>query len=272
VDIEETGKPEALVRQASAIRRDWLPRERISAAVEVDFDPVRERVLAFRRTRYDDLILDEAATDLPPSYDVGTVLSRELARRPDRLALFSRPEAAPFIARVRCLRDWMPELKLPAFDDGELIALLPQLCAGCRSFDDLRRVPVVAFLRGMLTAAQLRALDREAPERIAIPSGSRVLLQYEVGRPPVLAVRIQELSGLRETPRVAGGRVPVLLHLLAPNMRPQQVTDDLKSFWTATYPVIRKELRRRYPKHAWPEDPHSAAPERSPSKRRPRTR
>jgi len=82
-----------------------------------------------------------------------------------------------------------------------------------------------------------------------------VRLAYEPGKPPILAIRIQDIFGVRETPRVAGGRVPVLLHLLAPNNRPQQVTDDLAGFWERTYPQVRKELRRRYSKHAWPEDP-----------------
>jgi ATP-dependent helicase HrpB len=112
-------------------------------------------------------------------------------------------------------------------------------------------------------------VEREAPERLPVPSGSRPALRYEVGRPPVLAVRIQEVFGLRETPRVAAGRVRVLLHLLAPNHRPQQVTDDLASFWANTYPQVRKELRARYPKHAWPEDPWSATPERRPRRKRP---
>ena len=110
-------------------------------------------------------------------------------------------------------------------------------------------------------------MEREAPERLPVPSGSRIALQYEHGRPPVLAVRIQEVFGLADTPRVAGGRVPVLLHLLAPNYRPQQVTDDLASFWANTYPQVRKELRARYPKHAWPEDPWSAPAERRPRRR-----
>jgi ATP-dependent helicase HrpB len=101
-------------------------------------------------------------------------------------------------------------------------------------------------------------VEREAPERLAVPSGSRIAVQYEPGRPPVLAARIQELFGLTETPRVAGGRVRVLLHLLAPNYRPQQVTDDLASFWANTYQQVRKDLRARYPKHAWPEDPWNA--------------
>ena len=100
------------------------------------------------------------------------------------------------------------------------------------------------------------------PNRIGVPSGSRIALAYEVGRPPVLAVRIQEVFGLRQTPRVAAGRVPVVLHLLAPNMRTQQITDDLESFWANGYPRVRKDLRARYPKHPWPEDPWTAEPTR----------
>jgi len=99
-----------------------------------------------------------------------------------------------------------------------------------------------------------------------VPSGSRIRLAYERGRPPVLAVRIQELFGLARTPTVARGRVPVLLHLLAPNGRPQQVTADLASFWRTAYHEVRKELRRRYPKHAWPDDPATAAPQRRPGR------
>ena len=125
-------------------------------------------------------------------------------------------------------------------------------------------------MRSKLTHTQRQAIDREAPERIEVPSGSRIAVQYEPGRPPVLAVRIQEVFGLTDTPRVAGGRVKVLLHLLAPNYRPQQVTDDLASFWANTYPVIRKELRARYPKHAWPDDPLTA-PAQSRPRRRPPT-
>jgi ATP-dependent helicase HrpB len=102
---------------------------------------------------------------------------------------------------------------------------------------------------------------------LEVPSGSRLTLKYEEGRPPVLAVRIQEVFGLLDTPRIAGGRVKVLLHLLAPNYRPQQVTDDLASFWRNTYAQVRKELRARYPKHAWPEDPFKATAERRPRRK-----
>jgi ATP-dependent helicase HrpB len=174
-----------------------------------------------------------------------------------------------YLTRVRCLREWLPDLELPAFDGPDLRELLSWLCPGRRSFADLRAAPWLGAVKGRLSPRQLQAVEHEAPERLAVPSGSHVALRYEVGRPPVLPVRIQEVFGLRDTPRVAAGRVRVLLHLLGPNYRPQQVTDDLASFWANTYPLIRKELRARYPKHAWPEDPLSAPAERGP-RRKPR--
>jgi ATP-dependent helicase HrpB len=162
----------------------------------------------------------------------------------------------------------MPELQLPPLDEADLRELLPWLCPGRRSFADLRNADWLPALQSRLTPAQQKAVEREAPERLPVPSGSRVALRYEAGRPPVLAVRIQEVFGLRETPRVAAGRVRVLLHLLAPNYRPQQVTHDLASFWANTYPQVRKELRARYPRHAWPEDPWNATPESRPRRKR----
>jgi ATP-dependent helicase HrpB len=165
------------------------------------------------------------------------------------------------------LRQWIPELELPDFGDDPLRAILPALCIGRQSFDELRRAPALAAAKAMLTPVQLQAVDREAPERLEVPSGSLLPLRYEAGQPPVLAVRIQELFGWRETPRIARGRVAVLLHLLGPNMRPQQITGDLESFWRNAYPLVRKELKRRYPKHAWPEDPWTASPTRSAARR-----
>jgi len=135
---------------------------------------------------------------------------------------------------------------------------LPSLCLGRRSLADLRNAPWLETMQAALTSAQWQAVEREAPTHWTVPSGSRIALEYEPGRSPILAVRIQEIFGLRETPRVARGRVPVLLHLLAPNYRPQQVTDDLPSFWANAYPIIRGELRRRYPRHPWPDDPLTA--------------
>ncbi len=194
------------------------------------------------------------------------MLAAAAAERLDKVLPPSDSPAGEFRTRVRCLRGWMPELGLPSFEDADLRPLLEQLCRGLRSLEQVRTGPWLDALKGMLTYQQLQAVEREAPERIAVPSGSRIAVRYEEGRPPVLAARIQELFGLTETPRVAGGRVKVLLHLLAPNYRPQQVTDDLASFWATGYPQVRKELRARYPRHSWPEDPLTAEPVRGPKR------
>ncbi len=270
LELDSRGR-EALVRQASAIEADWLPAERLETLAEAFFDEARERVAGRRRRRYRDLVIAEEECD--PAQcpggreEVERVLAEAAGERLERALPLDGRDVATFLARIRSLAGWMPELGLPSFESDDLQQLLPQLVAGLRSFAELRKVPLLQNLRGVLAFEQLRALDRLAPERLKVPSGSRVNLRYEPGRPPVLAVRIQEMFGLDQTPAVAGGKIPVLLHLLAPSMRPQQVTSDLPSFWRNTYPQVRKELRARYPKWAWPEDPLKAAPERRPNRK-----
>jgi ATP-dependent helicase HrpB len=171
-----------------------------------------------------------------------------------------RTEVHRWLARLRSLAKWRPELGLPIFDREEIVAMLPVLCHGKTSLSELRKLPIAGIFSGCLSAAQTAALNREAPERLRVPSGSRVRLEYEPGEPPALAVKIQELFGMAESPTVAGGRIRVKVHLLAPNGRPQQITDDLESFWASTYHQVRAELRGRYPKHHWPEDPLTAEP------------
>jgi ATP-dependent helicase HrpB len=262
-------RAEAWVRMASEVEREWLGDlgpEAVTRAVETAFDAARERVVACERLRAWDLVLEEKEVPAPAE-QAAEALARAAEQALDRVAFWDEDELAGFLVRLRCLRAWMPELGLPAFAPDELRPLLPGLCAGKRSFDELRRLPWLDILRGLLTPTQLSALDREAPERLPVPSGSQIRLQYAEGQPPVLAARIQELFGLAETPRIAAGRVPVLLHLLAPSGRPQQVTQDLASFWANVYPQVRKELAGRYPKHAWPTDPWTAQPERRPGRR-----
>ncbi|MEA2601746.1 MAG: ATP-dependent helicase HrpB [Acidobacteriota bacterium] len=265
----DAGHPgEALVRKASAVEPDWLPADRLRTSIDLEFDDSRERVAAWKRTRYEDLVIAEAEVPVLGAAETERVLVQAAADRLGRALSLDDPEVASFLARVRSLGDWMPELGLPRFTDEEIRGLLPALAAGRKSFAELRRAPLLEVLQGALSYPQLEAVRRDAPERLEVPSGSHVKLFYEPGKPPVLAARIQELFGLAETPRVAAGRVPVLLHLLAPNGRPQQVTHDLRSFWENTYPQVRKELQGRYPRHAWPTDPWNAPPERRPSRRK----
>ncbi len=268
VELTEGRHAEALVRQASAVRLAWLAPRFLDTREDVAFDTERQRVLATRRTIWQDLVIDEVACPVSDGEQAASVLAAAAREALQEALPLDDPDVAGFLTRLRCLADWRPELQLPRFDQDELRELLPTLCSGKRSFAELRRVPLLEVLEGGLDWPQRQALDCDAPERLPLPSGSKVRLQYEEGKPPVLAARIQELFGLGETPRVAGGKVPVLLHLLAPNMRPQQVTEDLESFWHNTYPLVRKELQGRYPKHAWPEDPWTAPPERRPQRRR----
>jgi len=265
LDVDR-GESEALVRRASAIERDWLPADRIAVRTEVEFDAISGRVIARRRVYWEDLVLEESPASLPDGDEVAAILAAEAAQSIDEVFPWDDTETADFVHRVRSLAQWMPELELPVFDAAGLQAFLPQICHGCRSLGEVRKAPWLAHLQTALTQEQQRALSREAPQRIEVPSGSRIRLRYEPGKPPVMAVRIQEIFGMLETPRVAGRRVTVLLHLLAPNHRPQQVTDDLASFWRTTYHQVRKDLRRRYPKHAWPEDPYQAVAEQKPGR------
>lgn len=266
VDVD-AGAGEALVRQASAVDRDWLPVSRIVAETLVEFDETSGKVTARRRTAFDGLVLDESQAALPSNDEVARVLADAAASRLDQVFPHDDPDTAGFRTRVQCLSQWMPDLKLPPLDDDALCGFLSQLAVGRRSLADLKAALWLQAMKSLFTWPQLQAIDREAPERSEVPSGSKITLQYEVGRPPVLAVRIQEVFGLLETPRVAGGRVPVLMHLLAPNMRPAQVTSDLASFWANTYLQVRKDLRARYPKHNWPEDPYTAIAQRRPTRR-----
>ncbi|MDB5309848.1 MAG: hypothetical protein JWO38_4050 [Gemmataceae bacterium] len=267
VDVDAAGA-DSLVRIASGVSREWLPQERISATIEVTFDEQTDRLAVRKRTRFDDLVLDETHAHIADEGEAARVLAAAAAERLEKVLPPPDSEAGRFRTRVRCLRAWLPEAGLPAFEAADLRDLLEHVARGRRSLAELRNGPWLDLLKGQLTYDQSRTLDREAPDRLEVPSGSHIRVEYEEGRPPVLAARIQELFGLTETPRVGGGRVKVLLHLLAPNYRPQQVTDDLASFWANTYQQIRKELRGRYPKHSWPDDPLAAEAVRG-AKRRP---
>jgi ATP-dependent helicase HrpB len=256
-----------LIRLASRMERRWLEElfpEQFETRVEVDFDEERKRVMAVERELFHGLKLSEAVTSVDEHADpadVAEMLAQAAARDLSEAFSMSKDQAQ-FLDRLRCLREWMPELELPDLDaqneDGRFHEILRQICWGHRSFADLKRVDFVGALKGYLDHDQISALAEFAPPALTVPSGKTRRLNYEPGKPPVLEVRIQEMFGTARTPAVARGKIPVLLHLLAPNYRPQQVTDDLAGFWENTYPEVRKELRARYSKHPWPENPLSA--------------
>ena len=253
---------EARVRLASAVQPEWL-REMFRSALheqrELVFDADRERVVERTRTLYHDLTLSEMVrTDVDPLL-AGDILAEAARRDPARAATVGESERN-LLERIRFLARWMPELEFPAETDALLADAVAALCAGRRSFAEVQRAELLPVVRGMLASRQLRALDREAPSRYPLPSGRQATVHYERDKPPAVGARIQELFGLTATPRLAAGRVALVFQLLAPNQRPVQITDDLESFWRNTYPEVRKQLRARYPKHDWPEDPFTATP------------
>ncbi len=259
---------EARVRRAAAIEESWLPAHRLHTEIEYTFDATAERVVANRTTRFEDLAIAERSVKPERDTRSAEVLAATARKSIDRALDLQAPAFLAFRARVESLGGWMPDLALPEISDALLDELLSQLCHGRISFSELRSAPLLDALKARFTWEQLRAIDTHAPETLAVPSGNNIRLTYERGRPPVLAARIQELFGWTDSPTIAGGRVRVLLHLLAPSMRPQQVTDDLRNFWTTTYAEVRKELRVRYPKHDWPEDPWTASASRGAKRRR----
>ncbi|WP_018875574.1 ATP-dependent helicase HrpB [Thioalkalivibrio sp. ALE31] len=182
--------------------------------------------------------------------------------RREGLALLPWDDAATQLhARIQLLHETLPESGFPDLRDAALLMTLEEwlgpYLAGITRLRDLERLDLAAILRARLDWERQQQLEREAPARIEVPSGSAHHVDYTQD-PPVLAVKLQELFGLGETPRVAGGRVALVLHLLSPARRPVQVTQDLASFWENGYPEVRRELKGRYPKHPWPEDPWNA--------------
>jgi ATP-dependent helicase HrpB len=254
-----------IVRSASHLEPDWLLDlfpDRLVEKRNVRFDARSERVEATSELLYDNLVLHEGRiADAAP--EVERVLAGAALAAGARA--FCDPDAlATWRARLAFAVEQGQDV--PAVTDEALAEVLRARCRGRRSFSELRDDSdggLLGMLHARLTPAQRARLERFAPERVELPGGRKLRVAYEPGRPPSVASRLQDFFGLREGPRVADGRVPLVLHLLAPNQRAVQVTTDLAGFWERHYPAIRRELMRRYPRHPWPEDPTSASPPRS---------
>jgi ATP-dependent helicase HrpB len=232
-----------------------LDLERIEDVREARFDAARERVIGVAELRYDGLALEQSEVE-PSEEDAARVLaeaavSAGVGRFCDEGAWIALSR------RLRFARTFDPSL--PELDDAWLRALLVRLCEGKRSFGELERASLLDWVRTELAGASAR-LDAIAPEAVVLAGRRRVPVTYEEDRPPWIASRLADFFGMSEGPAVAQGRVPLVLHLLAPNRRALQVTTDLAGFWERHYPELRRSLMRRYPRHPWPEDPRTASP------------
>jgi ATP-dependent helicase HrpB len=260
LDAEERREGGPVVRLASAIAPEWLVDlfpERLVERREARFERAGERVELVSTLEYDGLVLAASR----PAEQTGAEVTRVLADAAlgTDLGQFADPEAlARFLARVEFVA--AQGFDLPRLAETTVRETLVSLCEGRRSFAELRDADLLTALRTRLSPAEQALVERMAPERVTLPGGRRAKIEYEPGKPPWLGSRLQDFFGMAEGPRVAEGRVPLVLHLLAPNQRAVQVTTDLAGFWERHYPAIRKELMRRYPRHAWPEDPRHAEP------------
>ncbi len=267
VSVAGGGQGEGIIhlseRVTEAVVRAEL-KHRIEQTSVIAWDSREGRVTAVREERIGAVRLSSTPFT-PPANELVPVIVE--AVRASSLGLLSLDEPLRQLqGRVRVLRAAFPHDAWPDLSDAALLETLDEWLAPhvhtIRSAQGLAGLNVAAAVGGLLDYRQKHALDQLAPTHLEVPSGSRIRLDYASGGAPVLAVKLQELFGLADTPTVAAGRVGVLLHLLSPAGRPIQVTRDLKGFWNGAYHEVKKELKGRYPKHPWPDDPWSAQPTR----------
>ena len=246
----------------------------VALAVEneiVSWDTGREMVTATQQLRIGNVVLSGKPLKTIPEEKKIHVLV-EVIRDKGLAFLGWQEEQRSWQARVTSLRTWRPQENWPEVTDEKLLLRVDEWLApflqGLYKHSELQKLDLNAILNTLLPWELNTGLQRLAPARLSVPSGSMVRLQYFVdGRPPVMEVRLQEVFGMLETPTVNEGRNKIVMHLLSPGFKPVQVTQDLRSFWANTYTDVRKELRSRYPKHFWPEDPWTAQAIRGARKR-----
>jgi ATP-dependent helicase HrpB len=236
----------------------------ISETEAVEWDERANTVRASRQYRLGALVLSERALSKPDPSLISMALLQGI-RQAGLATLAWTPELQQWRERVQFLhRIEGANSTWPDLSDKALIQTIDEWLGpylqGITTLDRVKRLDLSTPLHALLGREQLRQLDRQAPTHLTVPSGSNIRIEYDTTDFPILAVRLQEMFGCKETPRVADGKVPVMVHLLSPAKRPVQVTRDLASFWANTYQDVRKELRGRYPKHHWPEDPLTAPP------------
>ncbi|MRR15453.1 MAG: ATP-dependent helicase HrpB [Deltaproteobacteria bacterium] len=264
--VDKGEKAEGTVHMAEPLTEDLI-REALGEQIEtrrrVFWDKEADRIAAAVEERVGTIILS-ARPVKPQDEEVVSLLCDAI--RSEAVGVHFSREALQFQARVRLMRTAFPEEDWPDLSSRTLLAapedwLLPWL-SGIRSKAKLAALNILPALAEKLTWEQRRLLAERAPLTIGVPSGSSIAIDYAAGEIPVLAVKLQEMFGLADTPAIAGGRIKLLLHLLSPARRPVQITRDLSQFWNAVYPQVKKELMGRYPKHPWPDDPWSAPPTR----------
>ncbi len=252
-EVAIRGEVETLLTLATAIREEWLRElfpEAFRETAEVFFDHTLRRVLAKRQTRFHDLVLRSEQTDKVPAEQAAVLLAREVAA--GRCPLKNWDNAVDqWILRLNQLAEWYPEFELPRLGDDDRQLLVEQICLGATSYKEIKERPVWPTVKSWLSDAQQDLLEKYAPERLELPNGRKAKILYDAKAQPTIATRIQDLYGVTGELRIAGNRVPLVIQVLAPNHRPIQITQNLATFWKDSYPKVKQELQRKYPRHEW---------------------
>jgi ATP-dependent helicase HrpB len=238
---------------ATAIETDWLRKlypEDMESDLHVEFDVQARRVQAAELLKFRGLALSAKRVEPPPADAAAQLLADEIIA--GRLPLPNWDHGVEqWLLRLRLLCQHCPELQLPDITEDDRKHIIRQLCHGAVSYKDIKERDVKPVVMSWLSAAQRELLDKHTPERLTLPNGRMPKVAYEATGLPYISLRIQELYDVIQTPKIAMGRVPVLVHILTPGMKPVQVTQDLANFWREHYPKIKSELARKYPKHLW---------------------
>jgi ATP-dependent helicase HrpB len=248
IDVEErSDQPAPIVRLSCKIEPDWLIDlfpERIRERDSAIWNKAAERVDAVNALLYDDLVITETRGGAPDPEQAAQLLMANGAER-----VIDREDLDSFQARVRFASQ---HSNIQPISDTDIRNAIRDLCLDATRLSDIKGASITPTLLAKINQRQLNEI---APQTLKLPSGRQTKVHYEPGKPPWVASRLQDFFGMRESPRVANGKIPLVLHLLAPNQRAVQTTTDLAGFWERLYPQVRKELGRRYPRHRWPEAP-----------------
>jgi ATP-dependent helicase HrpB len=249
------------VRRAAPLQAEWLfdhHMERIESRDELEWNSEREAAEVVSQLCWGAVVLEESRRKATPGDATAALVER--AARAQQANLYGKNDVLDALfARTALLAEHLPELGFGALLEGGPEALLSFACKDVVSLAELRALDWTALFQSRFDAAQLAALARETPEQTTLMRGRKVRIHYERGQAPWIESRLQDFFGMQAAPRIIAGRLPLTLHLLAPNQRAVQVTTDLAGFWERHYPAIRKELHRKYPRHAWPEDGRNPA-------------
>lgn len=266
--LQGSASPDARILLALSLDIEVLMQacpELLQQSDTIEWDETQGTLKAWRRSRIGQLTVKVQPLAKPSEEELHQAMLNGI--RDKGLSVLNwTPEAEQFRLRLQCAANWLPEYDWPAVDEESLLAtleswLLPHM-SGVHSLRALKALNVAQALRGLLDWSMLQRLDSELPAHYTVPTGSRIAIRYHEDNPPVLAVRMQEMFGEAKTPTIAQGRVPLVLELLSPAQRPLQVTSDLSAFWQGSYREVQKEMKGRYPKHVWPDDPANTAPTR----------